>query len=185
MQIINKISWSSDSDDIIKYTDSIKKNAKEIHEFSSIEKSENKHQLSFLEKSKSSTNQESNVKDHSYPKDSNYQTFGKSDNIKNADETQHYSNNILKGTDNWLKYETEEVDPFTISDSPVLFLDVNFGNGNITRIVMYENDTPEELAEAFWLEHKLDEEKKTKLVGIIKQHLDTVLDQITEQSYEE
>jgi len=49
--------------------------------------------------------------------------------------------------------------PQTEDEAPILFLDVNFGNGEITRIVMYENDTPEELAEAFCKEHNLDENK--------------------------
>lgn len=53
------------------------------------------------------------------------------------------------------------------SETPILFLDVNFGNGEITRIVMYENDKPEELAEAFWVENGLDLDKKDKLVKII------------------
>ena len=50
---------------------------------------------------------------------------------------------------------------------------------------MYENDTPEELAEAFWIEHKLDDEKKSKLISIIKKHLDKVLEKIVEQPYDE
>ena len=70
------------------------------------------------------------------------------------------------------------------SDTPVLFLDVNFGNGEITRIVMYENDKPEELAEAFWLENNLDLEKQEKLVKIIYQQLETVLEKIEEESEE-
>ena len=59
---------------------------------------------------------------------------------------------------------TNEVESDTTSDddseTPILFLDVNFGNGDITRIVMYENDKPEELAEAFCIENGLDMSKK-------------------------
>lgn len=68
------------------------------------------------------------------------------------------------------------------SETPILFLDVNFGNGDITRIVMYENDKPEELAEAFCIENGLDMSKKDKLVKIIYQQLETVLEKIEEES---
>ena len=69
-------------------------------------------------------------------------------------------------------------------ESPILFLDVNFGNGEITRIVMYENDKPEELAEAFWQENGLDLSKKDRLVEIIYQQLESVLEKIEEESEE-
>ena len=49
---------------------------------------------------------------------------------------------------------------------------------------MYENDKPEELAEAFWLENNLDLEKQEKLVKIIYQQLETVLEKIEEESEE-
>ena len=75
-----------------------------------------------------------------------------------------------------VRSETEE--------APILFLDVNFGNGEITRIVMYENDTPEELAVAFCVEHKLDESKKLKLIEIIENHMKTMLIKIEEDADE-
>ena len=68
------------------------------------------------------------------------------------------------------------------SETPILFLDVNFGNGEITRIVMYENDKPEELAEAFCIENGLDLSKKDRLVEIIYQQLESVLEKIEEES---
>ena len=61
-------------------------------------------------------------------------------------------------------------------------MDVNFGSGEITRIIMYENDTPEELAEAFCQEHSLNDEKKKKLVEIIESHLKSMLLKIEEES---
>ena len=67
---------------------------------------------------------------------------------------------------------------------PILFLDVNFGNGEITRIVMYENDTPQELADAFCKEHNLDEQKRDKLIEIIEKHLHNMLHKIVEDSEE-
>lgn len=47
---------------------------------------------------------------------------------------------------------------------------------------MYENDKPEELAEAFCIENGLDMSKKEKLVKIIYQQLETVLEKIEEES---
>ena len=134
--------------------------------------------------SKSKKSSKKSPKDYSSPADTDYQTFGKSDrNTQNS--AKELPNNSIKDNIDSLQYDTEHIEPNNEAESPILFLDVNFGNGNITRIVMYENDTPEELAEAFCLEHKLDDEKRIKLVGIIKQHLDSVLDQITEQPFEE
>jgi len=49
---------------------------------------------------------------------------------------------------------------------------------------MYENDTPEELADAFCKEHNLDNNKKQKLIEIIKTHLEQMLDKIVEDSEE-
>ena len=86
---------------------------------------------------------------------------------------------------NEIRQDNEQQEYPELADTPILYLDVNFGRGNITRIVMYENDTPEELAEAFCLEHKLDSSKKSKLITIIKKHLDSILDKIEENPYEE
>lgn len=49
---------------------------------------------------------------------------------------------------------------------------------------MYENDTAEELADAFCKEHSLDQSKKVKLIEIIKSHLESMLDKILEDSEE-
>jgi len=69
-------------------------------------------------------------------------------------------------------------------ETPILYLDVNFGNGDITRIVMYENDKPEEVAEAFCHENGLDFMKQQKLVQIIYQQLESFLEKIEEESEE-
>ena len=36
---------------------------------------------------------------------------------------------------------------------PILFLDVNLGNEEMARIIIFEGDSPEEVAEAFSKEH--------------------------------
>ena len=56
-----------------------------------------------------------------------------------------------------------------ISDkSPILFLDINFGNNQISRIVLFEGDEPELVVEKFARAHGLDEQKKMKLIEIIE-----------------
>ena len=111
-----------------------------------------------------------------------YQTFGNTDSTTNEPPILQQSANELPAVNT---LQNKEIYETNTSEAPILFLDVNFGKGNITRIVMYENDTPEELAYAFCLEHKLDEEKKKKLIVIIKKHLESVLDRIIENSSEE
>ena len=70
------------------------------------------------------------------------------------------------------------------SDAPLLFLDVNFGVDEVTRIIMYEDDDPIELADAFCKEHKLSHDKQEKLIKIIRHHLKTALDKIEEEPEE-
>ena len=70
------------------------------------------------------------------------------------------------------------------SDAPILFLDVNFGASEVTRIIMYKDDSPRELAQAFCKEHELNQNKQEKLVKIIKHHLKTALDKIEEEPEE-
>lgn len=70
------------------------------------------------------------------------------------------------------------------SDAPILFLDVNFGVSEVTRIIMYKDDSPRELAQAFCKEHGLSQNKQEKLVKIIKHHLKTALDKIDEEPEE-
>ena len=41
----------------------------------------------------------------------------------------------------------------TLDKIPILFVDVNMGGGRVQRIVIYEGDTPEALAEKFALEN--------------------------------
>ena len=80
------------------------------------------------------------------------------------------------------------------NEAPILFLDVNFGDDKLTRIVMYKgnginftslDDSPRELAKAFWQEHNLSDAKQIKLVKIIQHHLKGVLDKIVEEESEE
>jgi hypothetical protein len=46
---------------------------------------------------------------------------------------------------------------------PLLYVDVNLGPGKSERIVVYEGDTAESLAENFTKKHNLDNNMKSKL----------------------
>ena len=54
--------------------------------------------------------------------------------------------------------DDEEEDDFDDSNPPLLFVDVNLGANEQQRIVVYEGDTANDLAEKFCQEHDLDEE---------------------------
>lgn len=41
------------------------------------------------------------------------------------------------------------------SKLPLLFLDINLGNGTLQRLVVYQGDEPEEVADAFVYEHSI------------------------------
>ena len=118
----------------------------------------------------------------------------KEEKVKKNKDFQEFMNNELKELEKSEdmfnvkiaeeKKENKSGSNSSDSETPILFLDVNFGNGEITRIVMYENDKPEELAEAFCKENGLDLAKKDRLVEIIYQQLETVLEKIDEESDE-
>ena len=53
--------------------------------------------------------------------------------------------------------EEEESEPDQI---PLLFVDVNLGEGNQDRIVLYDGDEPSQLAQEFSVRHSLDDAMK-------------------------
>lgn len=166
---------SQGSEDILRYTDSVKKSQKESDRYSS-----NNHESTNLEKKRKSRQERSeNI-------ESQFQTFGsKKEDQRPIPEQKTDFLKVPTIPEKEVRFSSDLAQSPEQEDTPILFLDVNFGHGNITRIVMYENDTPEELAEAFCLEHKLDDSKKVKLIAIIKKHLENILDKIVEQPYEE
>lgn len=64
--------------------------------------------------------------------------------------------------------------------NPLLFVDVNLGPGRAERIVVYEGDTAEELAEEFTIKHGLDESLKEKLVKLLENQIAGLLGTINE-----
>jgi len=61
------------------------------------------------------------------------------------------------------KPEGKKDDPRQPNRVPLLFVDVNFGTGMAERIVVYDGDTSDGLANKFAIEHNLDQNKRNKL----------------------
>ncbi len=75
--------------------------------------------------------------------------------------------------------EESEMEPDQI---PLLFVDVNLGEGMSDRIVLYDGDKPEELARDFAPRHNLDHAMKSKLTDLLTQQMNGVLSKIEEIS---
>ncbi len=63
----------------------------------------------------------------------------------------------------------------------MLYVDVNLGNSGTQRIVVYEGDTAEALAEHFSKEYKLDDVMKQKLNQMLQTQIAGVLEKIEEE----
>jgi hypothetical protein len=63
---------------------------------------------------------------------------------------------------------------------PKLYVDVNIGKNGMERIVVYEGDTAESLAEQFCEKHKLNKDMKEKLKILLDQQIAGVLPKIME-----
>ena len=55
-------------------------------------------------------------------------------------------------------------DPIEFYRIPLLFLDVNLGEGKVSRLVFYDGDDADQVADIFVNENKLDLGKKDKLL---------------------
>jgi len=64
--------------------------------------------------------------------------------------------------------------------NPLLFVDVNLGPGRAERIVVYDGDTADELADEFTKKHGLDESLKEKLVKLLENQIAGLLGPINE-----
>lgn len=63
---------------------------------------------------------------------------------------------------------------------PKLYVDVNVGKNKMERIVVYEGDTAESLANKFCETHKLDKNMYDKLITLLDQQIAGVLPKIME-----
>lgn len=80
------------------------------------------------------------------------------------------SNVLSSGGNNGFLNLPSDIDPdhsmaskTTTVKQPLLYVDVNLGPGKSERIVVYEGDTAEGLAEKFAINHNLDMSMKGKL----------------------
>ncbi|MCQ2819322.1 MAG: hypothetical protein MJ252_18825 [archaeon] len=67
-------------------------------------------------------------------------------------------------------------------ERPLLEIDVNLKHGEKQKIIVYEGDTAEALAEKFAEKHNLEDKMKKKLEILIQKELDKVLQRITEEN---
>ncbi len=78
-----------------------------------------------------------------------------------------------------------------MDSQPILYLDVNIGNDDISRIIVMQSDDPINVAEKFAKDNSkphyslisldLDEKKKAKLIAVIKSQLASMLSKIDEE----
>lgn len=67
------------------------------------------------------------------------------------------------------------------SVAPLLFVDVNLGPDHQERIVIYDGDTPTQLAQAFCKQHDLDEEMQEQLTLLLQQQMASILPKVVEE----
>ena len=77
--------------------------------------------------------------------------------------------------------ESEEEEEFTES-VPLLIIDVNIKQGVKKKLLVYEKDTPEDLADKFAKENNLDNQTKEKLQTLIRNHMQRLLTRIDEEN---
>ncbi|CAI2374770.1 unnamed protein product [Moneuplotes crassus] len=80
------------------------------------------------------------------------------------------------------EYEEEEDSE---ENYPILFLDVNLGKDKVERLVIFDGDDPQTVAEEFCQKNGLEEKKRKKLAKVIKKQLDSLLTRIDEDEDEE
>ena len=66
-------------------------------------------------------------------------------------------------------------------DEALLYVDVNLGPDNAERIVVYDGDTPESLAQEFAERHQLNEGMYEKLVAMLQTEINGMLEKISEE----
>uniref|UniRef100_A0A7S3KLQ2 Uncharacterized protein n=1 Tax=Euplotes crassus TaxID=5936 RepID=A0A7S3KLQ2_EUPCR len=78
--------------------------------------------------------------------------------------------------------EGEDKSNSTNTQIPLLFVDVNLGEGTTDRIVLYEGDDPSDVAKEFSTRHSLDTSMTGKLTDLLTQQMNGVLTKIVEVS---
>jgi hypothetical protein len=76
--------------------------------------------------------------------------------------------------------ESDSDDHFD-GEEPLLYVDVNLGGNEKTRIALYEKSNPEKVARKFVRDHGLDENILENLTNLLKEQLANALTNIDEE----
>ena len=77
--------------------------------------------------------------------------------------------------------EDEDEGEESEEDNPLLFVDVNLGPDRSERIVVYDGDTAEGLADDFARKHNLNQNMKIKLIQLLQNEISGLLSWIDEE----
>ena len=64
--------------------------------------------------------------------------------------------------------------------TPLLYLEVNLGHNNLSKLVVFDDDDPMKVVELFAKANKLSEDKKKKLARVVNEQLSAILPRIEE-----
>lgn len=95
-----------------------------------------------------------------------------------------YQNRQEDANDETLQ-EGEQESEDSDSQIPLLFVDVNLGKGVMKRIILYEGDDPNYIAEMFAKDNNLEGNMRSKLERLLKKQMDGVLSKIEEGDEDE
>lgn len=111
-----------------------------------------------------------------------YVDVGAAQDHNNTDYEEPYVNNNYDDSEQSPQKSPDSHNPVSAQNErePMLYVDVNLGTSGTQRIVVYEGDTAEGLAEKFSLEFNLDESMKDKLTQMLQQQIAGVLEKIDE-----
>ena len=84
-----------------------------------------------------------------------------------------------------LEQDPKEIEEQLKEAPPLLFLEVNISEGRQAKLMVFENDEPEDIVEVFAELYDLGLAKKTKLMEIVKSQLAKILQNIGEALEEE
>ena len=81
-----------------------------------------------------------------------------------------------------IKVANLDDEPQPEGEQPLLFIDVNLGEGVDSRIIVFEGNTPRSLAKQFSDQHNLDQETEFKLRELLQNQISNLITKIDEES---
>jgi len=110
----------------------------------------------------------------------NFENYTEMEEDFNSERTGHLRKLIDKMLEP-ARAEKKNSDNNSLDRIPLLYVDVNFGVGKSQRIMVYEGDTAESLANSFAITHHLEDNLKEKLRILLQNHMARVLSKIEEE----